>query len=85
MNLYDTKESKEISPIYMKSVFSDVYFSIYGGNIASPNIFSANDSDKAPIKNTMDPTIFGLLLITVLIFNIINSLYPMHSLNKYIH
>jgi hypothetical protein len=73
MNLYDTKESKEISPMYINSVFSDMYFSIYGGKTASPNIFRANDSDKVPIKNTTDPTAFGLLFIIDFIFNIANS------------
>ncbi len=78
MNLYDTRESKEISPMYINSVFSDMYFSIYGGNTASPNIFRANDSDKAPIKNTTDPITFGLLFITGFIFNIANSPSPLY-------
>ncbi len=78
MNLYDTKESKEISPMYIISVCSDMYFSIYGGNIASPNIFRANDSDKAPINSIAVPAAFVLLFIAFFIFNIVSSPGPMN-------
>ena len=64
--------------MYIISVCSDMYFSIYGGNIASPNIFKANDSDKAPIKNITDPTAFGLLFIIGFIFNIAYSPGPLN-------
>jgi hypothetical protein len=38
--------------------------------MASPNNFSANDPDKPPIKNIIDPDVFGLLFITLFRFNI---------------
>ncbi len=42
------------------------------------NVFRANDSDKAPIKNIADPTVFGLLFITVFIFDITGSPGTVH-------
>lgn len=51
------------------------YFSMYGGDIASNNILSAHDSDKAPIMNIIDPKIFGLSFITIFRFDIIIHQY----------
>jgi len=58
-----------IDPTYIMSEVSDRYLN--WGDIASPNIFSAIDPDKPPIKNIIDPAAFGLLFITVFRFNII--------------
>ena len=59
-----------IDPMYIISEVSDKYFRIDWGAMASPIIFSANAPDKPPIKNIIDPAIFGLLIICVFRFNI---------------
>ena len=59
-----------IDTMYIMSEVSDRYFRTDWEDIASPNIFSAIDPDKPPIKNIIDPAAFGLLFITVLRFNI---------------
>lgn len=56
--------------MYIISAVSDRYFRIDWGDMASANIFSARDTDKPPIKNIIDPDVFGLLFITVFRFNI---------------
>ena len=59
-----------IDPMYIMSEVSDMYFRTDWEDIVSPNIFSANDPDRPPIKNIIDPAAFGLLFITVFRFNI---------------
>jgi hypothetical protein len=59
-----------IDPMYIISEVFDKYFRIDWGDMASPNIFSVNDPDKPPIKNIIDPDVFGLLFITLFRFNI---------------
>ena len=61
-----------IDPMYIIREVFDMYFRIDCEDIASPNIFSAIDPDKPPIKNIIDPAAFGLLFITVFRFNIDN-------------
>ena len=56
--------------MYIISEVFDMYFRKDCGDKASPNIFSANAPDKPPIKNIIDPAVFGLLFITVFRFNI---------------
>jgi len=59
-----------IDPMYIISLVFDKYFRIDREDMASPNICSADDPDKPPIKNIIDPAIFGLLFITAFRFNI---------------
>jgi hypothetical protein len=59
-----------IDPMYIISEVSDKYFRIDREDMASPNIFSANDPDKPPIKNIIDPAVFGLLFKTAFRLNI---------------
>ncbi|MDO8727208.1 MAG: hypothetical protein Q7J35_14155 [Candidatus Methanoperedens sp.] len=61
-----------IDPTYIMSEVSDRYFRTDWEDIASPNIFSAIDPAKPPIKNMIDPAAFGLLFITVFRFNIVH-------------
>ena len=56
--------------MYIIIEVSDMQFRIDWEDIVSPNIFSAIDPDKPPIKNIIDPAAFGLLFITVFRFNI---------------
>jgi len=56
--------------MYIISEVTDKYLRIDWGDMASPNIFRANAIDKPPIKNIIDPAVFGLLFITVFRFNI---------------
>jgi len=59
-----------IDPMYIISEVFDKYFRIDREDMASPNNFSANAPDKPPIKNIIDPDVFGLLFITLFRFNI---------------
>jgi len=61
-----------IDPMYIISEVFDMYFRIDCEDMVSPNIFNANAPDKPPIKNIIDPAIFGLVFITGFIFNIDN-------------
>jgi len=61
-----------IDPMYIISEVSDRYFKTDWEDMASPNIFSAIAPDKPPIKNIIDPAVFGLLFISVFRFNIDN-------------
>jgi hypothetical protein len=62
-----------IDPMYIINLIGEVsnkYFRLYGLDMASPNIFSANAPDKPPIKNIIDPAVFGLVFINLFRFNI---------------
>ena len=59
-----------IDPMYIMSEVFDRNFRIDWEDIASPVIFKANDPDKPPKRNMIDPAILGLLFITVFRFNI---------------
>lgn len=60
-----------MDPMYIISEVSDRYFRTDWEDKASPNIFSASAPDKPPIKNIIDPAIFGFVFITGFIFIII--------------
>jgi len=68
-----------MDPMYIISDVFDMYFRKDWGDKASPNIFSANAPDKPPIKNIIDPAVFGLLFITVFRFNIDHFPYYRYS------
>jgi hypothetical protein len=59
-----------IDPMYIISEVFERYFRIDWEEMASPNNFNANAPDKPPIKNIIDPDVFGLLFISVFRFNI---------------
>jgi hypothetical protein len=64
-----------IDPMYIINLIGEVsnkYFRLDGEDMASPNIFNANAPDKPPIKNIIDPAVFGLVFITAFRFNIGN-------------